>query len=202
MFVIEKNASLKSTENKDTCLVHRKITPDENHSVDQNKDIPASSKDQEDANAMKTGNKTALEVSKASNESDHFVTNKTLSTHHSSPKMKTNIRLQDRRTAILAHKSFSTYHSRCHRQQSKKGSPSRETKSTREERRRIRRATEKYRTAHATRERLRVEAFNTAFSHLRRLLPTLPPDKKLSKIEVLRLAICYISYLFHVLETS
>ena len=73
---------------------------------------------------------------------------------------------------------------------------------SREERRRRRRATAKYRTAHATRERLRVEAFNVAFGELRKLLPTLPPDKKLSKIEILRLAICYISYLNHVLELS
>ncbi|XP_021397859.1 helix-loop-helix protein 1 [Lonchura striata] len=71
---------------------------------------------------------------------------------------------------------------------------------SREERRRRRRATAKYRTAHATRERVRVEAFNAAFGELRRLLPTLPPDKKLSKIEILRLAICYISYLNHVLD--
>ncbi|XP_026330865.1 helix-loop-helix protein 1 [Hyposmocoma kahamanoa] len=71
---------------------------------------------------------------------------------------------------------------------------------SREERRRRRRATLKYRTAHATRERIRVEAFNAAFAALRRLLPTLPPDKKLSKIEILRLAICYIAYLNHVLE--
>ncbi|XP_009271553.1 PREDICTED: helix-loop-helix protein 1 [Aptenodytes forsteri] len=61
-------------------------------------------------------------------------------------------------------------------------------------------ATAKYRTAHATRERIRVEAFNMAFAELRKLLPTLPPDKKLSKIEILRLAICYISYLNHVLD--
>jgi len=73
---------------------------------------------------------------------------------------------------------------------------------TREERRRRRRATQKYRSAHATRERVRVEAFNVAFTELRKLLPTLPPDKKLSKIEILRLAICYISYLNHVLELS
>ena len=73
---------------------------------------------------------------------------------------------------------------------------------SREERRRRRRATEKYRTAHACRERIRVEAFNVAFAELRKLLPTLPPDKKLSKIEILRLAICYISYLNHVLEIS
>ncbi|XP_055389241.1 helix-loop-helix protein 1-like [Condylostylus longicornis] len=72
---------------------------------------------------------------------------------------------------------------------------------SREERRRRRRATLKYRTAHATRERIRVEAFNVAFSDLRKLLPTLPPDKKLSKIEILKLAICYIAYLNHVLET-
>ncbi|XP_050093514.1 helix-loop-helix protein 1 [Anopheles aquasalis] len=71
---------------------------------------------------------------------------------------------------------------------------------SREERRRRRRATLKYRTAHATRERIRVEAFNVAFTELRKLLPTLPPDKKLSKIEILKLAICYISYLNHVLD--
>ncbi|XP_042229339.1 helix-loop-helix protein 1-like [Homarus americanus] len=71
---------------------------------------------------------------------------------------------------------------------------------TKEERRRRRRATLKYRTAHASRERLRVEAFNVAFAELRKLLPTLPPDKKLSKIEILRLAICYIAYLNHVLD--
>lgn len=73
-------------------------------------------------------------------------------------------------------------------------------KLSRDEKRRRRRATEKYRTAHASRERIRVEAFNVAFGRLRQLLPTLPPDKKLSKIEVLRLAICYISYLDHVLQ--
>ena len=50
------------------------------------------------------------------------------------------------------------------------------------------------------RERMRVEAFNTAFATLRELLPTLPPDKKLSKIEILRLAICYINYLDSVLQ--
>lgn len=71
---------------------------------------------------------------------------------------------------------------------------------SREERRRRRRATQKYRLAHATRERIRVEAFNVAFAELRKLLPTLPPDKKLSKIEILRLAICYIAYLNDVLD--
>ena len=77
---------------------------------------------------------------------------------------------------------------------------SEERKLTREEKRRRRRASIKYRTAHATRERMRVEAFNGAFGTLRKLLPTLPPDKKLSKIEILRLAICYINYLDNVLK--
>ncbi|KAL3210200.1 hypothetical protein MRX96_037337 [Rhipicephalus microplus] len=77
--------------------------------------------------------------------------------------------------------------------------PDHQASLSREDRRRRRRATQKYRLAHATRERIRVEAFNVAFAQLRRLLPTLPPDKKLSKIEILRLAICYISYLNHVL---
>lgn len=76
------------------------------------------------------------------------------------------------------------------------------TNLSREERRRRRRATLKYRIAHASRERIRVEAFNVAFAELRKLLPTLPPDKKLSKIEILRLAICYISYLHHVLDLT
>ncbi|OQR79816.1 helix-loop-helix protein-like [Tropilaelaps mercedesae] len=77
----------------------------------------------------------------------------------------------------------------------------RRTSSARDDKRRRRRATQKYRLAHATRERIRVEAFNLAFAKLRALLPTLPPDKKLSKIEILRLAICYINYLKHVLHT-
>lgn len=82
------------------------------------------------------------------------------------------------------------------------GTTAASSSSSRQERRKHRRATEKYRTAHATRERVRVEAFNTAFGELRQLLPTLPPDKKLSKIEILRLAICYIAFLNHVLELS
>nr|XP_040057905.1 helix-loop-helix protein 2-like [Gasterosteus aculeatus aculeatus] len=73
---------------------------------------------------------------------------------------------------------------------------------SREEKRRRRRATAKYRSAHATRERVRVVAFNVAFAQLRKLLPNLPPDERLSKIEILRLAICYISYLRHVLDAG
>ncbi|VDO79101.1 unnamed protein product, partial [Heligmosomoides polygyrus] len=68
-------------------------------------------------------------------------------------------------------------------------------KLTKAERRKRRRATPKYRNLHATRERIRVESFNLAFARLRSLLPTLPVEKKLSKIEILRLSISYISFL-------
>lgn len=63
-----------------------------------------------------------------------------------------------------------------------------------------RKITTKADNIYLARERVRVEAFNLAFAELRKLLPTLPPDKKLSKIEILRLAICYIAYLNHVLQ--
>ncbi|KAF7658521.1 hypothetical protein LDENG_00011700 [Lucifuga dentata] len=71
---------------------------------------------------------------------------------------------------------------------------------SREEKRQRRQVTAKYRSTHATREQIRVVAVNVAFTELRKLLPMLPPDKKLSKIEILRLVICYISYLNHVLD--
>ena len=44
-------------------------------------------------------------------------------------------------------------------------------------------------------ERSRSHSVNDAFSHLRALIPTDPPDRKLSKIETLRLATSYISHL-------
>ncbi|VEL11629.1 unnamed protein product [Protopolystoma xenopodis] len=47
-----------------------------------------------------------------------------------------------------------------------------------------------------TRERQRQHSVNQAFADLRALLPTHPPEKKLSKHEILRLAIKYV----HVLE--
>lgn len=99
---------------------------------------------------------------------------------------------------VLTHVTSGVGHVRCRRGANQENT----SQLSREERRRRRRATQKYRTAHATRERIRVEAFNVAFGDLRKLLPTLPPDKKLSKIEILRLAICYISYLNHVLDLS
>uniref|UniRef100_A0A0K0EE14 BHLH domain-containing protein n=1 Tax=Strongyloides stercoralis TaxID=6248 RepID=A0A0K0EE14_STRER len=72
-------------------------------------------------------------------------------------------------------------------------------KLTKAERRKQRRATPKYRTMHASRERIRVESFNNAFAKLRTLLPTLPINKKLSKIEILRISIAYINYLDNLL---
>ncbi|KAK6033708.1 Helix-loop-helix DNA-binding domain protein [Ostertagia ostertagi] len=73
-------------------------------------------------------------------------------------------------------------------------------KLSKAERRKRRRATPKYRNLHATRERIRVESFNMAFAQLRSLLPTLPVEKKLSKIEILRLSISYISFLSKLLS--
>ena len=49
-------------------------------------------------------------------------------------------------------------------------------------------------------EKDRAKAFNLAFDRLRQSIPSLPKSKKLSKIEVLRLAICYMSYLEYVLH--
>ncbi|XP_017293082.1 T-cell acute lymphocytic leukemia protein 1 [Kryptolebias marmoratus] len=46
-----------------------------------------------------------------------------------------------------------------------------------------------------SRERWRQQNVNGAFSELRRLIPTHPPDRKLSKNEVLRLALRYIGFL-------
>uniref|UniRef100_A0A8D0EDV9 BHLH domain-containing protein n=1 Tax=Salvator merianae TaxID=96440 RepID=A0A8D0EDV9_SALMN len=54
-------------------------------------------------------------------------------------------------------------------------------------------------TANA-RERDRTHSVNTAFSALRTLIPTEPADRKLSKIETLRLASSYISHLANMLE--
>ncbi|KAH1169074.1 T-cell acute lymphocytic leukemia protein 2 [Mauremys mutica] len=50
-----------------------------------------------------------------------------------------------------------------------------------------------------TRERWRQQNVNSAFAKLRKLIPTHPPDKKLSKNETLRLAMRYINFLVTVL---
>lgn len=51
-----------------------------------------------------------------------------------------------------------------------------------------------------TRERWRQQNVSGAFAELRKLVPTHPPDKKLSKNEILRMAIRYIKLLTNVLE--
>ena len=50
------------------------------------------------------------------------------------------------------------------------------------------------------RERWRQQNVNMAFSELRKLLPTYPPDKKLSKVDILRSSIRYIRFLDNVLQ--
>ena len=51
-----------------------------------------------------------------------------------------------------------------------------------------------------SRERQRQQSVNLAFNDLRCLLPTYPPDKKLSKCEILQRAIKYINILEEVLR--
>ncbi|KAG9337949.1 hypothetical protein JZ751_027443, partial [Albula glossodonta] len=53
-----------------------------------------------------------------------------------------------------------------------------------------------------TRERWRQQNVNTAFAELRKLIPTHPPEKKLSKNEILRLAMRYINFLVQLLESQ
>nr|CAH7712278.1 unnamed protein product [Callosobruchus chinensis] len=55
--------------------------------------------------------------------------------------------------------------------------------------------TVKQRSQANARERDRTHSVNTAFSTLRTLIPTEPKDRKLSKIETLRLASSYINHL-------
>ncbi|XP_076319796.1 uncharacterized protein LOC143230327 [Tachypleus tridentatus] len=57
------------------------------------------------------------------------------------------------------------------------------------------RKTGKQRQAANARERDRTHSVNTAFTTLRTLIPTEPADRKLSKIETLRLAASYIAHL-------
>ncbi|XP_031708104.1 transcription factor 15 [Anarrhichthys ocellatus] len=57
----------------------------------------------------------------------------------------------------------------------------------------------KQRQAANARERDRTHSVNMAFTALRTLIPTEPVDRKLSKIETLRLASSYISHLANVL---
>ncbi|KAH8010242.1 hypothetical protein HPB51_026294 [Rhipicephalus microplus] len=51
------------------------------------------------------------------------------------------------------------------------------------------------------RERARTQSLNEAFASLRKIIPTMPSDK-LSKIQTLKLASMYISFLFEVLKSD
>ncbi|XP_041979114.1 transcription factor 15 isoform X2 [Aricia agestis] len=62
--------------------------------------------------------------------------------------------------------------------------------------------TAKQRCQANARERDRTQNVNTAFNALRLLIPTEPRDRKLSKIEILRLATSYITHLDNQLYTG
>lgn len=52
------------------------------------------------------------------------------------------------------------------------------------------------------RERRRMQSINEAFEGLRTHIPTLPYEKRLSKVDTLRLAIGYISFLSELVQTD
>lgn len=52
------------------------------------------------------------------------------------------------------------------------------------------------------RSKTRQDKVNNAFAELREILPTYPPDKKLSKCQILRVAVRYIKLLEKVLDIS
>ncbi|WAR23468.1 TCF24-like protein [Mya arenaria] len=54
----------------------------------------------------------------------------------------------------------------------------------------------------AARERSRVKTLRTAFLDLQRTLPAVPPDTKLSKLDVLVLATTYIAHLMSALQSD
>ena len=58
------------------------------------------------------------------------------------------------------------------------------------------------RTAANLRERKRMQCINEAFEGLRKHIPTLPYEKRLSKVDTLRLAICYINFLTELISSG
>ena len=66
----------------------------------------------------------------------------------------------------------------------------------------IRKAKNKMKTSDSfiPKEKDRARLFNDAFEKLRKHIPSIPASKKLSKIEILRLAICYMAYLRFLIE--
>ncbi|XP_037076412.1 pancreas transcription factor 1 subunit alpha-like [Pollicipes pollicipes] len=76
--------------------------------------------------------------------------------------------------------------------------------ATRRRRRRRSGATQQVHQRHAAnmRERRRMQSINDAFEGLRTHIPTLPYEKKLSKVDTLRLAIGYISFLGEMISSD
>uniref|UniRef100_A0A667YMQ4 Fer3-like bHLH transcription factor n=1 Tax=Myripristis murdjan TaxID=586833 RepID=A0A667YMQ4_9TELE len=62
--------------------------------------------------------------------------------------------------------------------------------------------THRSRQAANVRERKRMFSLNEAFDELRRKVPTFAYEKRLSRIETLRLAIVYISFMTDLLENT
>ena len=58
------------------------------------------------------------------------------------------------------------------------------------------------RSAANLRERRRMQCINEAFEGLRNHIPTLPYEKRLSKVDTLRLAICYINFLTELVSSD
>lgn len=65
-----------------------------------------------------------------------------------------------------------------------------------------RKSTNSRRLSANQKERRRTQNINTAFAELRRCIPNVPQDTKLSKIRTLRLATSYIGYLQEVLQAE
>ena len=63
-------------------------------------------------------------------------------------------------------------------------------------------STKRLKTQNNERERGRTQSVNGAFAFLRGLIPTEPVDRKLSKIETLRLATSYIEHLVNQLKAG
>ncbi|ELU03117.1 hypothetical protein CAPTEDRAFT_58127, partial [Capitella teleta] len=64
---------------------------------------------------------------------------------------------------------------------------------------RKRKTTPSQRSAANIRERRRMCSLNTSFERLRRRVPAFPHEKRLSRIQTLRLAIMYISFMTEML---
>ncbi|CAG7647817.1 unnamed protein product [Allacma fusca] len=75
-------------------------------------------------------------------------------------------------------------------------------RSPRRRRRRCPQQQVQQRQAANMRERKRMQSINDAFEGLRAHIPTLPYEKRLSKVDTLRLAIGYINFLSEVVKTD